>query len=280
MESGSAIDPFYENDVTQFTERAPLMIRRSVTVAERAAVRPHFHGTLELVWFYSGTGGRVIIDGKPHPYTKEQAIFIKPYAMHAYELHSLSQRFLLVKFDTARFVELFSGSQLERDARIFTARLAHAVPVQRIPPSAIRSLAQCSTQDLFASLAALISLTQSIRTLPSSSVDAEASSAFSRAISFMEKHYNEKITLAAAAAEAGVSKFHFAHTFPKLYGMSFVDFLNRIRLARAENLLRYSDKSISDIARSVGFFDAAYFHKVFKKHRGERPKDFRSGFRS
>ncbi|MBR1867028.1 MAG: helix-turn-helix transcriptional regulator [Clostridia bacterium] len=61
----------------------------------------------------------------------------------------------------------------------------------------------------------------------------------------------------------------------KYFGVSPANYVNGIRLQKAENLIRSTDKRINEICFSVGFSDLPYFVKLFKKHYGESPTVYR-----
>ena len=58
-------------------------------------------------------------------------------------------------------------------------------------------------------------------------------------------------------------------------GKSATDYVNEVRVERAEVLLKSTSETVSEIAASVGFDDVNYFTRVFKKHRGISPGFFR-----
>ncbi|MFW6368357.1 MAG: response regulator [Spirochaetota bacterium] len=92
----------------------------------------------------------------------------------------------------------------------------------------------------------------------------------------LEEHFAENITLADAAALARVSQHHFSRAFKAHTGMTFVDYLNSFRIARAKTLLHNSDMSIKEISSAVGFTDPNYFSRVFKQHNHLTASQFRS----
>ncbi|MDY8134737.1 AraC family transcriptional regulator [Aquimarina sp. 2201CG5-10] len=75
--------------------------------------------------------------------------------------------------------------------------------------------------------------------------------------------------------ELGVSLTTFNRLCKKYFQNSFVTILNLKRIAIAKNLLFLTNTSIKDIAYQVGFNDPLYFSRVFKKHSGISPKEFR-----
>jgi len=88
-------------------------------------------------------------------------------------------------------------------------------------------------------------------------------------------NYAEKLTVGQAAALASMSQPQFMKTFKKVAGMTLVAYLNHVRLANAVRLLRESDRSIAEIAATVGFSDQSYFDKRFKRAFGVSPRQFR-----
>ncbi|MBR6396761.1 MAG: helix-turn-helix transcriptional regulator, partial [Lachnospiraceae bacterium] len=63
--------------------------------------------------------------------------------------------------------------------------------------------------------------------------------------------------------------------FKKQYGESFKDYLNKVRIKNAEELLIHTDLKIVDVAERVGYRDVDYFIDKFISHRGCTPAKFR-----
>ena len=93
----------------------------------------------------------------------------------------------------------------------------------------------------------------------------------------VSQHYAEKLTVAQAAALAGMSQPQFMKTFKRVAGMTLVGYLNHVRLAAGVRLLRETSLSIAEVATAVGFADQSYFDKRFKRAFGSTPRDFRAG---
>lgn len=75
---------------------------------------------------------------------------------------------------------------------------------------------------------------------------------------------------------AGKSAEHLSRSFKKYYNETPTDFINRLRLNYAANLLANSDDSILEISLSTGFENLSHFYHLFKKHFDVSPKEFRS----
>lgn len=94
-------------------------------------------------------------------------------------------------------------------------------------------------------------------------------------LEYLDTNYMHPITLADAARQATMSLFHFSRFFKSISGMSYVAYLNRIRVNQAEHLLRSTDKSILDIALECGFSNIRTFNRVFKQLKERTPSELR-----
>lgn len=95
------------------------------------------------------------------------------------------------------------------------------------------------------------------------------------AIEFMQGNYTSNITLPEVAGRFFVSPEHFSRIFKRETGFNFSEYLNLLRLKRAETLLRQLNTApITQIAQSCGFNDSNYFSVQFKKLYGVSPKRF------
>lgn len=94
------------------------------------------------------------------------------------------------------------------------------------------------------------------------------------ALLYIEEHF-ENITEAEVAEYCHVSYNHFSFLFKNAIGKSFSEYINFLRINKAEKLLLSSEKSITDIALETGFSTSSYFISKFKAYKGLTPKKFR-----
>lgn len=92
---------------------------------------------------------------------------------------------------------------------------------------------------------------------------------------YIHKHYREKIYLEEVADFVGLSSTYFSKLFKKEVGISFQQYVIRIRLEYAANLLRYSNESITVISEYVHFPSQSYFGRYFKDFYHITPKEYR-----
>lgn len=92
---------------------------------------------------------------------------------------------------------------------------------------------------------------------------------------YVQKHYREKIYLDDIADTLGVSASYLSRLFSKETGERLQDYITRVRIERAANLLTYSNESLSKIAEYVNFPSQSYFGKVFREQKQLSPRKYR-----
>lgn len=98
-----------------------------------------------------------------------------------------------------------------------------------------------------------------------------------RSIAYLEHHFAEKITREQLAKAAGVSTSHFSVLFKQHTGFSPSEYLSRLRVHRAKELLISGSGTLREIALKVGYKDEFYLSRRFKQHTGISPSDFTRG---
>jgi AraC-like DNA-binding protein len=94
-------------------------------------------------------------------------------------------------------------------------------------------------------------------------------------LSFLNTHYEEKITVAATAARFHTNRTTLSAAFKQATGLSLVAYVSKIRMQIASSLLRNTVLKVYEIMARVGFNDTSHFLKTFKKHTGHTPARFR-----
>ena len=98
---------------------------------------------------------------------------------------------------------------------------------------------------------------------------------FYRVFQFIEENYNQKIALEDILPICHLSYSNFAYKFKSITGQSFIGYINRHRIRKAQELLVSSSRSINEIAAECGFDDVCYFNRLFRKYSGTSPREFR-----
>ena len=95
-----------------------------------------------------------------------------------------------------------------------------------------------------------------------------------RARDHADRHYTEPLDLETLAAVAGMSKFHFQRLFTATYGLSPAAHLSQRRVERAQDLLRATNLTVTEVCHAVGFSSLGSFSSRFRDLVGETPSEF------
>ena len=96
---------------------------------------------------------------------------------------------------------------------------------------------------------------------------------------YINKHYSEKISLKEIASAAHLSDRECNRTFRRVMDLTPFAYLGEMRIDQARELLRTTERPITEIAAAVGFSSSAYFAAVFRKSTGKTPTEYKDHFR-
>jgi AraC-like DNA-binding protein len=95
-----------------------------------------------------------------------------------------------------------------------------------------------------------------------------------RARDHADRHYAEPLDVDALAARAGLSKYHFLRLFSATYGVTPGEYVSRRRIERAQDLLRATNLTVTEVCHAVGFSSLGSFSSRFRAVVGESPSQF------
>lgn len=99
-----------------------------------------------------------------------------------------------------------------------------------------------------------------------------------RLIKYIDAHHEEKVLLSDFAAEEGLDLYYLSHSFKDYFGMSFQEYVMRVRCEHASKLLLATNYSLLDISLRCGFSDPKYMKKGFLKQFGCTPREYREKY--
>lgn len=183
----------------------------------------------------------------------------------------------------------FSSGSIE-DVRACTAELCALLSRAAIEGGAESASAVQENRELMRSLWRAESL-EDICYFMQEAVERFCESAFSRrrtgeqecvqrAIRYIHMHYAEPLTLSRLADEAHLSESYFSTLFKKRCGYGFREYLTKVRVDRARELLEKTGMGVTEIAEAAGFDTQSYFSKVFRRRTGLSPSDYRTRSRA
>lgn len=97
---------------------------------------------------------------------------------------------------------------------------------------------------------------------------------------YIRKYYHQKLCIPDIAEALGVSESHLSRIFKKETGESIQKYSMHMRIERAENLLKYSEASLTEISEYLCFSSQSHFGKVFKVYKNMTPKQYRDYYKS
>ena len=131
----------------------------------------------------------------------------------------------------------------------------------------------------YASILRLLTIfAQHLSTLSNQLSVTEASAevpAVTKARLFIAEHQGDELSLTQVASAVNMSAFYFCKTFKKATGMTFTDYLARVRIEKVKNLLLNRHKRVSEAAYEAGFQSLSQFNRVFRRIAGESPTVYR-----
>lgn len=100
-------------------------------------------------------------------------------------------------------------------------------------------------------------------------------SLIARGKEYIEKHFQEDISLFELAESLAISPHYFSRLFKEKEGMNYIEYLTCIRMQYAKKMLKKTNASIQEICSLSGYTDPNYFSRIFKKTVGMTPSDYR-----
>jgi len=98
---------------------------------------------------------------------------------------------------------------------------------------------------------------------------------FAHVVEFIQKNIQENITIKTLSREACMSEPTFFRCFKQQFGITPIDYINEQRIKTARMMLQAADYSVTEIGFSCGFNNLNYFLKLFKRHTGLTPVQYR-----
>ena len=278
MQSSAIVEkqPFFQ------PSRDDVMIERVKSNTPNSMLRCHFHTAYEIYYLHSGERYYFIKD-KMYHIKKGDLVFISPSIIHA----SLNvkdrgyERFLITfnkknisnaakLFNTVNFLKVFESEHF-------------VIPTSPRDRIVIEDILKRMTDagNEAAKTLVLLELLHKAGNLKAVSNDnsTELVSAPDKLtadiMAYINNNFLSELTLETVSEKFFISPCYLSRTFKKSTGISFVDYINNVRIMEAKKQLLKTSKSIFEISSDSGFKSNTHFGRVFKEITGMSPMQFR-----
>jgi len=260
-------------------------------------VKPHIHTAIEILYFTVGYS-RVVVNGEEYMVSPGDMVLFRSNSIH--EVYSMSDgpcTHLVLQMSPEQIIALSSQEHSSsyllrlslscRNDKCFWSReecerngLADEF---RVLVSEEGSPSKCSDLKTKISAAKII-LKILEETISDDKVNDEMDEAVSgciyNAIIYINQYYMENISADICAKKVFMSYGHFSRSFKRVTGANFKDYLNTIRVNRAQKALIVSNAPIAEICRKCGFNTVSYFISIFRRITGTTPAVYREMHRN
>lgn len=229
----------------------------------------HVHKEIEMVFALSGEV-EVLVDRNLYRVAQGEMLSICGYALHQYQQKKPDTNLIKLKFLrewlSLPFLEPEEAEKVDRLYRqVFHARmdegmLAILTALFHCPLKSYQSM-YCQGK-IFEMTAYLMDHPELI--ISERNTDLSSERYLEQAITYMQENCCEKLSLKMMADHLGLTETYCSKYIKKKTGLTFVEYLNTLRVNRAQRLLWATDFSISEIAELVGFSSVQTFNRVFK----------------
>jgi two-component system response regulator YesN len=108
--------------------------------------------------------------------------------------------------------------------------------------------------------------------------EAQSDSVVKRAMAYIEENYSRDISLDEVSREVNISPYYFSKLFKEESNENFIEYLTRIRIEKAKEMLENPEFSIKEVSLRSGYADPNYFSRIFKKQTDMTPREYKAKY--
>ena len=267
---------------------APVRVDRTQRENKKAGAlcEMHFHDEIELIYVDEGQID-VIIGEKRYCAEKGTTLYISSRTPHITYAASDGTSGTLVQFRTEDFLDnsVKSASKYLPGPAVLSDKPLTIFPADSPIAESMRGIMKEYNERKNAYETFIISAVYSILGFlyrndiivdAAAYIDAHSIQKLLPILEYINENYNKALTLDTVSSEFGLNPSYFSRMFKKAVGSGYTEYLNFVRVSRAEKLLRSTDMNVLDIALEVGFSSVSYFNRVFKKIKNCTPSVYKS----
>lgn len=277
----------YKEEIVHKTENFPVAYYCVDRRHPRYEMIHHWHNEYELIHIISGDF-LLTLDRSEYKLTKDNFALIESGVVHSGTPQNCVYECVVFSADIINFKD-FRDKTLEK---LFLHKLTYNPIFSRNHENTFKAMTDLcfamreknigfepmALSAIYAMFYSLISDELIFEAPSSSKREVRKLIPLENAVTYIEEHYSEKITLEELANVAGVSRKYLGDYFRKITGKTPFEYLNDYRIERACDMLTLTNIQVTEIALDCGFKDLSYFIKTFRSKRGITPKKYRSSY--
>lgn len=273
--SGGLLDPFHYETIKERSRQHDWTIR------------PHKHDKLAQIFLFTSRGIHYQLDQTTYQSQEAMLLFIPPHVVHGFQFsENIVGDVLSVQIDSLGQSEYLDALLAKKHTAIALpasqtryfhdfVRLIEEIKKEYQEIAALRlEILKALINTLLIYIYRDIAKSQAL-TLSEASPQNSQANYVDKFCEIVEYHYQDNYSIGDYADLVGVSAPHLTRLCRKFLGMSPHLLIRHRRLLEAKRLLQYTRLSVNEVASNLGFDDAAYFCRMFKKNNGLTPVEFR-----
>lgn len=239
----------------------------------------HYAQTFEML-LCSGLQGEIVIDSRRYSLGGQQLFVIPPYTLHSNVISCGEGTMYVLKVCFEEMDRYINIPNILSSQGLCLEQLRHQCPEYEAVSSLVDMLI-ARDGDLPECLSGILQIflllaRHTVAHHVSAYLHAQfKSSSLQELVRWTYENFSRKITIEEAAALTGYHKHHFCSRFKASTGMTYLQYLNSVRISHACLLLK-SGVSVQEAGRACGFENTSYFVQLFKKHRNTTPHQYAS----
>ncbi len=258
----------------EFTKNNPWSVIIS-TFPNNEIVPAHYAETIEILLFCE-VEGEIHIGTNRLELHGHQAVYIAPNVVHSIHYKKNNGRLSNMKLELKGLKEYIDIENIVHSSGCSLSDLNYLVSDYEICCNLSAALSD-DTVSLADKLLAILSFfkAQLAASAPGSRIPVKTSGDLQlhRIIDWTEANFSKKITVDEAAQILGYNKYYFCSKFKKATGITYLNYVNTVRISHACNLLK-NGCTINEACDACGFENLSYFIQLFKKIMGTTPRKY------
>ena len=241
----------------------------------------HWHERLEILYIISGKM-HLYMDGNYYVASAGQTVIISPMLTHKGIADEGGIKYEVIAVDISKFSNLSTASHKYLTSLAEQKILFYPLTEHPAITSSITSLLAClndeHSRNPLCSMGKMFELIGLFYEycLFETSQPTKPNADFSEVLEYINEHFTEDIMAKDISKKFGYDNTYFCRKFKTTIGTTVMQYIRRLRLGKAKDLLINTEDSIKDIAWKCGFADISHLSNSFKKKYGLSPIEYRN----